>query len=284
LLLPKLMIPVAIDIFITNFDYYLDEFLSREDSPKLTFSKNNISYSGCRYSVYIEEEKPETSQQFLIGEIDVIKVHNNRTDIRAAVYRIQDYKEGLNFFDKFYFMIFAKWEIEFNVELLNCKRGEGATMEWVKIGWYTGYFCLPDVYSEMFCENDCYDDFLQYSPNDLEMYDYFSESVLEDIRQEYEHKINLVLPEFSQANDEISDNLEGTNERIIEIVEQIPDHNNDRKILRMWLENESVQDISDEIDRTPRTVYNTISKLRSDPKIGHLVPLDKDRPKKKNYW
>jgi hypothetical protein len=139
-----------------------------------------------------------TSQQFLIGEIDVIKVHNNRTDIRAAVYRIQDYKEGLKFFDKFYFMIFAKWEIEFNVELLNCKSGEGATMEWVKIGWYTGYFCLPDVYSEMFTENDCYDDFLKYSPGDLEIYDYLDESVHEDIIEKYEHKINLGLPELSR--------------------------------------------------------------------------------------
>lgn len=284
MILPELSIPTSIDLFDTNLKVFFNKYISNEDSQKLTYSRTNFSYKGLRYSIYFDKEKPDTSQQTLIGEIDAVMVHNNRTDIRAAVYQIQDIKDGLRFFDDFYFMIFSKWEIEFNVELLNCKRGNGATMEWVGIGWRTNYFCLPDVHSEMFYENDCNNDILKYSPGELEIFKYLPESVQEEIRQEYEHKINQRLPEFPQTIDQISDNLEYGNERIKEIVEQIPDRNNDRKILRMWLEGYSAIYIADKIDRAPQTVHNIISNLRCNPKIGPLVPLDKDRIKKRKNW
>jgi hypothetical protein len=278
MLLPELSLPTSIDLFESNFEYFFYEYVSFEDSPKLTFSKSNISYNGHRYSIYFDEEKPETSQQFLIGEIDAIKVHTNRTDIRAAVYRIQDYKEGLKFFDKFYFMIFAKWEIEFNVELLNCKSGEGATMEWVKIGWATGYFCLPEVYSEMFTDNDCYDDFLKFSPGDLEIYDYLDESVHEDIIEKYEFEINRGLPELSKVAEGILKKSIGASEHIQEIIEQISDHNKDRYILSRWLEGASAKIIGHEIDRSDRTVHNILSTLRKT--YGRdIVPRYEDRKK-----
>jgi len=279
MLLPELTIPVSFEIFDTNFEYFFLDFVSKKDSPKFTFTKRNISYKGHRYSIYLQDEKPEITQQILLGEIDVIKVDLNRVYVRAAVYHIQDYTIGLRFFDIFYFMVFSKWEIPFSVESLNCKRGEGATMEWVNIGWDTGYFCLPEVFPEMFeSENEYYDDFLKYAPSDLEIYSYLPEVVCEEIRQIYELQINQGLPN-DLAIEKIVENSEGDNRQISDIIEKIQDNNLDRIILRRWLEGAKAKKIGREIERADRTVYNTLTRLRG--KYGReIVPRNEDRIKK----
>ena len=112
MLLPELTIPVSFEIFDANFEYFFLDFVSKKDSPKFTFTKRNISYKGHRYSIYLQDEKPEITQQILLGEIDVIKVDLNRVYVRSGVYHIQDYTIGLRFFDNFYFMVgLARFEL-----------------------------------------------------------------------------------------------------------------------------------------------------------------------------
>lgn len=293
MLLPELTIPALIDLIDTNFVDFFFKYVSNDDSPKLTFKRSNISYNGYRYSIYFDEEKPNTSQQFLIGEINVIKVHNNRTDIRAAVYLIQDIKDGLRFFDDFYFMIFTKWEIEITAELLNCKKGEGATMEWVEIGWHTGYFCLPDVYSKMFYEHDCYDDFLKYAPNDLEIYDFLHDSAVEKIKQKYEFEINKRLSRYSDV--ELShEQMESLNQedgfgRCEENIEEssnpweiIPDKGNDRLIVERWCNSDTAKAIANDLNLSPRTVYDRLRIIRRDNKDIKIPYHQKWRNKPNN--
>lgn len=278
MLLPEVTIPVLIDVFIANFRDFFYDYVSKKNLD-LALVKNDISHSVYRYSIYLERKKSEISQQLLIGEIDVIKVHNNRTDIRCAVHQIKDYEGGLRFFDKFYLMIFKKWNIDFNVELLNFRRGEGATMQWVIIGWDTGYFCLPEVYNEMFYKNDSYDEYLKYAPSDFEINDYLPESEKEKIRKEYFSKITKGLVDFPKDSAENIKKSEFSSEFISEIVNQIDDHNYDRYILKRWWEDATVPTIGEEIDRSDRTVYNRLSTLRSIYGTN-IVPLNRDRKKK----
>ena len=275
MLLPKLTIPTSIEMFEANFGNFFHEYKSNESNINLEISKSIYSTFAHRFSINYEEEKSETSHQTLIGEIDVVGVNDNKTDIRAAVYHVQDFADGLKFFDNFYFMVFKKWDIEFDVDLLNCKRGEGATMAWVKIGWGTGYFCLPEIYDETFHENDCYDYFLKFEHPYSDLYDHYPDSYKKEIKQEYELKYNEGLPDYSDEDvfyenkrlieqEEAFVKPEQNLDPVFKPWEHIPDKGYDRLMVKLWCEDQTAKEIGDhkDIKRAERTILDRICKLR----------------------
>jgi len=139
MLLPALLIPISIKVFETNLEYFINEYMNFEYTPNLIYKKNDIVSRGHRYSLFYEQKDSKNPSPTRIGEIDVIIVHSERVEVKAAVYEIKHPCNGRDFFDKFYYMIFKKWEISPDFD----DPSSIATNKSIRIGFETGYFDLP---------------------------------------------------------------------------------------------------------------------------------------------
>ena len=150
MLLPGLSLPVSIDIFETNFEYFLGEYFRSDYMLNLNYQKKNILYASHRYCIYYENDDFQENSKICIGEIDVLIVRKDRIEIKAAVYNLRKIFQALMFFDNFYRMIYEKWQI--NPRSPYRSKGEHfssrvATSTFIKLGISSGYYRLPGIIS-----------------------------------------------------------------------------------------------------------------------------------------
>ena len=219
MLLPKLKIPISIELFVTNFEYFINEYAVSCENSNLQFEKCKIGSSGFRYTIYSKQKDSLKSNPVKIGEIDVFKIYEEAVGINAAVYNIVNTKEGLKFFDEFYFMVFNNWYIGPSIYNLNICEDSIATDLHIITGVETGYFRLPGVIAKTPEPKDryWYQRFMNYdSVHSDDFYLSVSNSEREQIIQTYKTEINKGLPEKFEVSTLPTEKLnKGVHERII---------------------------------------------------------------------
>jgi hypothetical protein len=111
MLLPELTIPVSIEVFTMNLEYFIRDYANLESETKLSFEKQNDGSKAYRYFLYCQRMDSKNSTSIKIGEIDVIMMSDDKVRVNAAVSNIEKIREALDVFDKFYLMIYENWEI-----------------------------------------------------------------------------------------------------------------------------------------------------------------------------
>ena len=225
MLLPKLDIPILIEVFETNFEYFINEYALSCENSNLQFEKCKIGSSGFRYTIYCKQKDSLKSNPVKIGEIDVLKIYEEKVRINAAVYDIENSKEGLKFFDDFYYMVFDNWHIGPRIYNLNISDDSLATDLHITTGIETGYFRLPGVIEKTSEPKDSYwyQRFINYdSVHSDDFYLAVSNSEREQIIQTYNTEINKGLPEKFEVSTLSTEKLnKGVHERIIERASRI---------------------------------------------------------------
>lgn len=218
-LLPELKIPISIEVFETNLEYFINEYVLSCENPNLQFEKCKIGFSGHRYTIYSKQKDSLKSNPVKIGEIDVFKIYEEKVEIKAAVYDIENSKECLKFFNEFYYMVFNKWHIvpkPFKGHILD---DSVATNSHIITGMETGYFRLPGVLqkmpeSEVKYWDEGKENNVTSQSNDF--YPSVSNSEREQIIQTYKTQINKGLPEKFEVSKLPTEKLnKGVPERII---------------------------------------------------------------------
>jgi len=83
-LLPELTIPVSIETFETNFEYFFESELKKY-TPNLAFEKSDIVYSGHRYLIYFDND--ETKITIGITNLNsILIIHISTFGIRFFMY------------------------------------------------------------------------------------------------------------------------------------------------------------------------------------------------------
>ncbi len=276
MLLPEIKIPVSIDIFETQLEYFMAGY-SDPQSNSFSLKKCDIGNSGHRYSVFVEKNDSEKPTQLLVGEIDVIMINVNKVVVNSAAYSIEETRAGTQFFDYLFHKIYDFWNISpkslenfddsFNV----------ATVTLIRIASETGYLGLPNVVSKMpESKNINWTEGININPpvkienSTLSI----SNGKQEEIIKMYNLEINRGLSEHYRLNEK-SDNTEsihkvenfrGNKEEIThkspKLWQQIPDKGNDREILRLWHQGYTAPQIAAQFHYSERTIYNKIHQLR----------------------
>jgi len=220
MLLPGLLIPISIEVFETNLEYFINEYVNFEYTPNLIYKKSDIVLSGHRYIIFCEQKKSTSSSPIKVGEIDVILVHAERVEVKAAVYEIKHPCNGRDFFDKLYYMIYKKWKVSPDRN----DPSSIATNLSIMIGFKTGYFKLPGILSIMPEKST---ELISRSERErelskiLESYLSGSDPKPKYIIQNYQSEINKGLPEINTK--ELSSKLKkrGVTERIMKRAHRI---------------------------------------------------------------
>lgn len=219
MLLPELKIPISIEVFETNLEYFINEYVLNCENPNLQFEKCKIGFSGHRYTIYSKQKDSLKSNPVKIGEIDVFKIYEEKVEIKAAVYYIENSKECLEFFNEFYYMVFNKWHIvpkPFKGHILD---DPVATNSRIITGMETGYFRLPGVLAIMPEPNDKNWYESRKNNDSVQSNDFYlsvSDSERKQIIQTYKTEINKGLPEKFEVSKLPTEKLnKGVHERII---------------------------------------------------------------------
>lgn len=147
MLLLKMSIYTSFEIFETHLIYLIREYVSPYTLTKLEFDKVNILPKGHRYTIFAQVNDSNISSPIKIGEIDVIIVNDKRVEMRSAVYNLQQTKEGIDFFNQVFHLVYKNWRpISFNSF---DSEWAVATETFVSIGMKTGYYKLPGILSIM---------------------------------------------------------------------------------------------------------------------------------------
>ena len=198
MVLPGLRIPISLEDFETIFEYFINEYILSGDNPYLQFDKCKIGSSGHRYTINCKRKDSLQSNPVKIGEIDVFKIFEERVEIKAAAYDIENSKDGLRFFDDFYTMVFNRWQIAPNSFHGHPIDDSVATNLYIKIGIETGYLRLPGVITEMPKPKGNYwyiNDKKTVSVQSNDFYLTVSDVERKKIIQTYNNEINKGLPE-----------------------------------------------------------------------------------------
>ena len=148
MLLPELEIPISIESFETNLEYFIGKYKDLEDLPNLTHKKSDIGYMGYRYTIFLKSNDSGSTSLLKIGEIDVIKIHEERVEVNVAVFILQNFKEWERFFVDFYIMVLRKWHPELSPWMYSVE--EIVTSERDEVIFRTLHSCLPEVSTDLF--------------------------------------------------------------------------------------------------------------------------------------
>ncbi len=148
MLLPELTIFISTKTFETNFEYFFNKYVTKQNIPNLSLKKSDIVSSGYRYTIHFGTQESSGSTPTRVGEIDVIPIHEGKIKFQAAVYNFEKLLQPLLFFNEFYNFIFANWEVDPR-DRNHGYDDELATSEWISIGWNTCYFYLPEVIQDI---------------------------------------------------------------------------------------------------------------------------------------
>lgn len=110
MLLPELNIPVSIEIFESHVERFIRGYVT-SDQFSFGYEKKDFINGGYRLSIFFYQKEPDNSSSNKIGEIDLLIVNPQKVNINASVLNIEKIKEGIDFFNDFYFMVFDKWEV-----------------------------------------------------------------------------------------------------------------------------------------------------------------------------
>ena len=288
MLLPELTISISIEYFETNFEHFFYKYASKHNLPHLTLKKSDIVSSGYRYTILFDTEESSGSAPTMVGEIDVIPIHEEKLKFQAAVYNFVKLLKPLLFFNEFFNLVFANWEVDPR-DRIHGYEDELATSEWIDIGWDSGYFYLPDVIQDM---SKLLEDNFGYSLSEnlafhKDVVPSFTNSEREEIVKKYQFEINKGLTKIYRSNEQSGNTgdssiIGNTYETIEEVPQQetnpwdqIAEGETLQKMVRYIHEGLPPYKIAYELGYETSTVYNRSSELRK--KYGKkIVPYFQD--------
>ena len=110
---PKFFLPIHLKIFDAHFIRFIKDYDNSDEAIRLSLEKYDIKNVGVRFEVLgtRQQSDVERDPNVKFGQIEVLKVFEDRIEINAAYVRLNSFSSGHGFFNSFYHMIKEKWGI-----------------------------------------------------------------------------------------------------------------------------------------------------------------------------